>query len=120
MLTLVDANQPIVARKRPAPPPAEDRDEMLLNTKILEQAGRLLVGENWQCALARLLAPYRPDQSASPLDDSLVRKWKRGARPIPEWVQDALSDLLKKRVPELEEMAREAESLSKQLASRKV
>ena len=88
-----------------------------LDVDVFAQAGELLVGRDWQRALARILAPYHPSGTkTNSLDDSLVRKWKRGDRPIPEWVQPALAKLLKKRVGELEEMAKKAASLSEKLA----
>jgi hypothetical protein len=88
-----------------------------LDVDVFAQAGELLVGRDWQRALARMLAPYHPSGTkTNSLDDSLVRKWKRGDRPIPEWVQPVLAKLLKKRVGELEKMAKKAASLSEKLA----
>jgi hypothetical protein len=93
------------------------RDMTRLDVDVFAQAGELLVGRDWQRALARILAPYHPSGTkTNSLDDSLVRKWKRGDRPIPEWVQPALAKLLKKRVGELEKMAKKAASLSEKLA----
>ena len=99
-------------------PPPEGLLQMLLNVEMLTKAGELLGGRTWQAELARELAPYRPD-SNSPIDDSLVRKWKRGERPIPAWVEPALADLLAKRAKRLSEMSDEAARLAKRLAPRR-
>lgn len=71
---------------------------MQMTPELLEQVGMSLFGDNWQRNLARALAPHRKDGgNAATLDDSLVRKWKRGERTIPEWVGPALQTLLRER-----------------------
>ena len=46
-----------------------------LDVDVFAQAGELLVGRDWQRALARILAPYHPSGTkTNSFDDSLVRK----------------------------------------------
>ncbi|MDE2579127.1 MAG: hypothetical protein KGL46_10000 [Hyphomicrobiales bacterium] len=82
---------------------------MRVDKDDLEIAGRLLAGDNWQRALARMLAPYAPPRlnaTGRGVDDSLLRKWKRGERNIPEWVGPALAALLRKRAKDAEAFAK--------------
>jgi hypothetical protein len=89
---------------------------MALDIDTLAHAGRLIAGDNWQTALGRALAPFRADGVSAPLDDSLMRKWKRGDRPVPAWATPAIAQLLMQRAEELEEQAREARELAARLS----
>lgn len=53
--------------------------------------GAALAGRpQWQAWLARFLGPIHPGGPRSAIDDSLVRKWSRGARPVPEWAANTI------------------------------
>jgi hypothetical protein len=61
------------------------------NRDILVSASMLLLGPEWQHAIARTLGPFHPDGPRPALDDRLIRRWSAGERPIPHWVITALS-----------------------------
>jgi hypothetical protein len=62
----------------------------------LEKIGRLLYGDHWQSALARVLA----------VSDRTVRRWLTGASAIPESVGHGLREALEKRLDEVGGMFR--------------
>jgi hypothetical protein len=98
---------------------------MALDRHSLEEAGRLLLGNEWKRPLARLLGPYHPDGPRETLDPRLPFRWavdpsedpKTGARgrPIPEWVGPVLSRLLAERADVLAADADRARALSDRL-----
>lgn len=61
---------------------------------LLRRIGEALYGAEWQRALARGLGPLHPEGAREAIDDSLVRKWTRGARPVPDWVAPAALRLI--------------------------
>lgn len=89
---------------------------MSMTKEHLEQAGRLLLGEEWKRPLAKLLGPYHPTGARESLDPRLPFRWASGERPIPTWVTGVLSELLAKRKVELEFMARECDRLATEFA----
>ena len=60
----------------------------------LRAAGHVLFGDEATRAMARALGASHPGGARDMIDDSLVRKWLRGARPVPAWVAPAVADLL--------------------------
>lgn len=53
--------------------------------------GAALAGRpQWQAWLARFLGSFHPGGAREVIDDSLVRKWARGARPVPIWAASAI------------------------------
>lgn len=85
---------------------------MSMTKEHLEQAGRLLLGEEWKRPLAKLLGPYHPTGARESLDPRLPFRWASGERPVPSWVTATLATLLVDRKAELEFMAREADRLA--------
>lgn len=67
--------------------------------------GRARFGGAWQTAMARLLGQIHPEGARDSIDPALVRKWTRGARPVPAWVRPALAATA---APEAEALARTA------------
>lgn len=62
----------------------------------------LLYGERWQRPLSRSLS----------VNDRLVRRWARGERPIPSWVEPTLISLLQQRLESIhDEILRATEDL---------
>lgn len=61
---------------------------------LLRACGHALFGDEWQRALARALGPMHPMGARDAIDDSLVRKWSRGARPVPDWVAPVIAGML--------------------------
>ncbi|SMF27233.1 hypothetical protein SAMN06265365_11088 [Tistlia consotensis] len=91
----------------------EDADARIA---LVERAGPLLYGSEWQRALARGLGPLHPEGARPSIDDSLVRKWVRRARPVPDWVSGALMQLLRDRASALEAERADCEALIAELA----
>jgi hypothetical protein len=60
----------------------------------LREIGQALYGACWQRALARALGPLHPSGWRASIDASLVRKWARGTRPVPDWAATAMARLL--------------------------
>lgn len=58
-----------------------------MNIEQLEQAGRLLYGDQWQSSLARDLS----------IDSRRVRQWMTGDRPVSDWVGREVGALLDKK-----------------------
>lgn len=85
---------------------------MSMTKEHLEQAGRLLLGEEWKRPLAKLLGPHHPMGARESLDPRLPFRWASGERPVPLWVTLTLATLLAERKGELEFMARECDRLS--------
>jgi hypothetical protein len=54
----------------------------------LEERGRCLFGEQWQCALARALR----------VNDRTVRRWKAGKSKIPKCVSVAIDALILRQI----------------------
>lgn len=71
----------------------------------LHEVGGALFGPRWQREMARALGPLHPDGARESIDDSLVRKWARGARNIPAWVPRALLTIAEARGREIERAA---------------
>lgn len=94
-------------RGRPALPPT--------STTVLAYVGRLLIGQEWQRALARVLGQIHPDGPRATMDPRLVQRWAAGQVRVPDWVVPKLAELLEKRSAELHEQAREATTLAEQL-----
>lgn len=76
----------------------------------------MLYGDEWQRALARGLGPYHPARAREAIDDSLIRKWTRGARPIPDWVAAALRTLLLAAVDQAAGTVQRMRDLAERLA----
>ena len=83
----------------------------------LRRAGEAIYGPEWQRALARGLGPLHPEGARQAIDDSLVRKWSRGARPIPAWVAGALPVLLDDAAAEYADRAVELRGMAEDLRS---
>lgn len=77
--------------------------------EILVRVGEELFGRDWQRPIARFLGPAHPDGARDAIDDSLVRKWVRKARPVPEWVPQALAARLQQRIAQLAKLAADVE-----------
>ncbi len=88
---------------------------MSVDQETLDQAGRLLLGNDWKLPMATLLGPYHPEGARERLDPRLVRRWAAGDRPIPPWVAPALGALLRERAKELARDAKLAAALSERL-----
>lgn len=90
-----------------------------MDKETLEQAGRLLIGEDWKLPMASVLGPHHPEGARERLDPRLVRRWavgdRPGGRPIPPWVGPVLAALLEERAKELAWNAKLALNLSKRL-----
>lgn len=56
-----------------------------MTTEQLQKAGRLLYGDQWQSALARALD----------VDSRRIRQWMSGDRPISDWVEGEIMQILK-------------------------
>lgn len=67
----------------------------------LHEIGGALFGPRWQREMAPALGPLHPDGAREAIDDSLVRKWARGARDIPAWVPRALLKIAETRGREI-------------------
>ena len=89
---------------------------MSMTKEHLEQAGRLLLGDEWKRPLAKLLGPHYPNSPRPTIDPRLPFRWASGERPVPSWVTATLATLLIDRKAELEHMAREADRLATELA----
>lgn len=63
------------------------KPQRCMNPELLAKAGRLLYGEQWQCALARALEVHR----------ITVQRWVSGRTPIPAYAQIAIAGLLMAR-----------------------
>lgn len=83
-----------------------------MTTEHLEQAGRLLLGDEWKRPLAKLLGPYHPMGARESLDPRLPFRWASGERPIPAWVPVAMAALLEIRAKELLRQSDEALAVS--------
>lgn len=64
----------------------------------LAKIATLLLGARWQRPLSRELD----------VDDRLVRRWASGERPIPEWVEPRLLEMVEHRGEELRRVVRSA------------
>ncbi|SDM57051.1 hypothetical protein SAMN05216360_102472 [Methylobacterium phyllostachyos] len=104
-----------MARRTRLPPPEA------LDRKTLEQAARLLLGDEWKRPLARLLGPYHPSGPMETIDPRLPFRWtmeppedstaKFNGRPIPDWVWPVLREMLHQRALDLASQSREAQRL---------
>lgn len=65
----------------------------MMTIEQLEQAGRLLYGDQWQANLARDFD----------IDSRRIRQWLSGDRPISDWVQGDVIKLLKANQKEIGE-----------------
>lgn len=88
---------------------------MTISTDTLEEAGRLLLGDEWKRPLARLLGPHHPSGARESLDPRLPFRWASGERPVPDWVGPVLSRLLSERAESLARDAKAARALAKRL-----
>lgn len=89
-----------------------------LDPKTLEQAARLLIGDEWKRPLARLLGPHHPRQGRESLDPRLPFRWASGERPIPDWVEGVLADMLIHRAEYLDFQAEQARKLAVRMGAR--
>jgi hypothetical protein len=51
------------------------------------------------------------------VDDSLMRRWQSGERPMPAWLPDALRDILIIHAAELRNNAARCEALAREIAT---
>lgn len=65
-----------------------------MDSQQLDTSASLLYGDRWQMALSRALG----------VDDRLVRRWAKGERPVPEWVEYWLTEALRAQKEKIEEM----------------
>ncbi len=93
-----------MARRSPAPE--------VLDQKLLEEAARLLLGDEFKRPLATLLGPHHPHGAREHLDYRLPFRWfasqtdangepNKGWRPVPAWVWPVIARLLAERAGEL-------------------
>lgn len=82
-----------------------------LTPDLLADAGRRLLGPDWQRKLARELGPHHPDGPRDHIDDRLVRRWAAGERAIPSWVAPVLAELLENEADACREVARRVRAL---------
>lgn len=104
-----------MARRTRMPPPEA------LDRKTLEQAARLLLGDEWKRPLAKLLGAYHPNGPRESIDPRLPFRWtmeppedstaKFNGRPIPPWIWPVLSELLHERALDLAAQSRDAQRL---------
>lgn len=94
-----------------------------LDQQLLEDAARLLLGDEFKRPLATLLGPHHPDGGREHLDFRLPFRWfaprfdargeqNRGWRPIPNWVWPVMSMLLSRRAQILASEGLAAKKLS--------
>lgn len=99
---------------------------MARDRQALEEAARLLLGEEFKRPLARLLGPHHPDGPRKTLDPRLPFRWfaeplnadgrsNTQARPIPDWVWPVIAKLLADRADELSFQASDARHLAERI-----
>jgi hypothetical protein len=86
-----------------------------MDKETLAEAGRLLLGAEWQQPMARLLGPRHPAGPRESLDPRLVRRWAIGERPIPAWVGPVLAKMLERRRREFEDLAKQCANVAGRL-----
>jgi hypothetical protein len=89
-----------------------------MTPEYLRQTGAAVYGPEWQRALARGLGPLHPEGARDAIDDSLVRKWARGARPIPSWVAAALLTIIDQAASDYSDRADDLRRIAAGLRSR--
>lgn len=77
--------------------------------------GELLLGNEWQRPLAKMLGSYHPDGPRSTIDPRLIQRWAAGERPVAGWVTAALAALLLATAPAVEQRAAEMRRVAKNL-----
>lgn len=88
---------------------------MTLDCDTLRRAGQLLLGPEWQRALARVLGPHHPDGPRESLDPRLVQRWAAQERPVPVWVGPVLGALLSEEAVRADARIVEMRSLAERL-----
>lgn len=64
-----------------------------------EVYGKALFGDEWRRKLASSLATVRPgERRGQPVDPRLVARWASGERPIPDWVDLAMEEMINGRI----------------------
>ena len=66
--------------------------------RALVAVGEGLYGSRWRSPLARALR--RPDGDGPGVDLRLLQRWLTGERPTPDWLRDALVDLVRRTARE--------------------
>jgi hypothetical protein len=79
------------------------------------EVGALLLGNEWQRPLAKMLGPYHPDGPRATIDPRLIQRWASGERPVAEWVTAALVTMLLATVPGVEQRAAEMRRVAAKL-----
>lgn len=85
---------------------------------LLERAAQLLLGQQWQRALATALGPHHPEVPRDAIDERLVRRWAGGQRPIPGWVFGALAKLARERAGTLGGLVHDLEEETRRRANK--